>query len=82
MESADHNFTGRQDEVVSSILGWWDAAQKGAIRNPIWVPPALAPAETETAVASVKESDDAAAAAAAATASPITASAKVESSRL
>ncbi|KAF8644399.1 hypothetical protein AX16_008460 [Volvariella volvacea WC 439] len=38
MEGADHNFTGRQDEVVDTILTWWDATQKGQTKNTMWIP--------------------------------------------
>ncbi|KAF9562639.1 ectomycorrhiza-regulated esterase [Agrocybe pediades] len=37
MEDADHNFTGRQDDVVEAILQWWDVRVKGEIRTGIWV---------------------------------------------
>ncbi|THU96669.1 alpha/beta-hydrolase [Dendrothele bispora CBS 962.96] len=33
MEDADHNFTGRQDEVVDTILEWWDKQQERSITN-------------------------------------------------
>ncbi|KAF7325189.1 Peptidase-S9 domain-containing protein [Mycena kentingensis (nom. inval.)] len=31
MEEGDHNFTGRQDEVVGYILDWWDALGRGEV---------------------------------------------------
>ncbi|KIK69974.1 hypothetical protein GYMLUDRAFT_34375 [Collybiopsis luxurians FD-317 M1] len=37
MEDADHNFTGRQDEVVDVILDWWNSQQKGALKSGIWM---------------------------------------------
>ena len=33
MEGADHNFTGRQDEVVDVILGWWERRVKGQLQT-------------------------------------------------
>lgn len=37
MEDADHNFTGRQEEVVDVILDWWNAKQRGEITTTgIW----------------------------------------------
>ncbi|KAF9046375.1 ectomycorrhiza-regulated esterase [Panaeolus papilionaceus] len=49
MEDADHNFTGKQDDVVSIILQWWDLRQRakaeGAegkasmiLKSGVWVP--------------------------------------------
>ncbi|KAF5382679.1 hypothetical protein D9615_003055 [Tricholomella constricta] len=37
MEDADHNFTGRQDEVVGAILDWWAAREQGKLQTGIWV---------------------------------------------
>ncbi|KIM42967.1 hypothetical protein M413DRAFT_443787 [Hebeloma cylindrosporum] len=37
MEGADHNFTGRQDDVVDAILQWWEVRRRGEIRTGIWV---------------------------------------------
>jgi len=37
MEDADHNFTGRRDEVVDAILHWWDARHRGETKTGIWV---------------------------------------------
>jgi len=37
MEDADHNFTGRQDEVVDIILEWWDKRQQHALESGIWM---------------------------------------------
>ncbi|KAH9480227.1 hypothetical protein JR316_0006825 [Psilocybe cubensis] len=37
MEDADHNFTGRQDDVVDAILQWWDARTRKEIKTGIWV---------------------------------------------
>ncbi|KAG5634379.1 hypothetical protein H0H81_002172 [Sphagnurus paluster] len=37
IEDADHNFTGRQDEVVSAILGWWAARERGELQTGVWV---------------------------------------------
>ncbi|KAF9241080.1 Alpha/Beta hydrolase protein [Melanogaster broomeanus] len=31
VEVADHNFTGRQDEVVDCILEWWEAKLSGSL---------------------------------------------------
>lgn len=37
MEGADHNFTGRQDDVVDAITQWWDVRQRGDLKTGIWV---------------------------------------------
>jgi uncharacterized protein len=36
-EGADHNFTGRQDEVVDTILEWWDKRQRGELKTGVWL---------------------------------------------
>ncbi|KAK0201542.1 Alpha/Beta hydrolase protein [Desarmillaria ectypa] len=36
MEHADHNFIGRQDEVVATILEWWRAHEGGDLQPGIW----------------------------------------------
>ncbi|KAG7444200.1 ectomycorrhiza-regulated esterase [Guyanagaster necrorhizus] len=36
MEDADHNFIGRQDEVVAAILEWWSAHERGDLQSGIW----------------------------------------------
>ncbi|KAJ7166450.1 Alpha/Beta hydrolase protein [Mycena crocata] len=33
VEEADHNFTGRQDQVVDYILEWWDFHQRGELKS-------------------------------------------------
>ncbi|KAJ7600261.1 Alpha/Beta hydrolase protein [Mycena floridula] len=35
-ETADHNFTGRQDEVVDVILDWWATKQRGELKTGVW----------------------------------------------
>ncbi|KAG6812509.1 hypothetical protein H0H92_002508 [Tricholoma furcatifolium] len=37
VEDADHNFTGRQDEIVSFILDWWTAKERGDLKTGVWV---------------------------------------------
>lgn len=37
MEGADHNFTGRRDDVVDAILQWWDMRNLGEAKTGIWV---------------------------------------------
>jgi len=37
MENADHNFTGRRDDVVDAILQWWDVRHRGEAKTEIWV---------------------------------------------
>ncbi|PPQ88392.1 hypothetical protein CVT25_011271 [Psilocybe cyanescens] len=37
MEDADHNFTGRQDDVVDAILQWWEVRTRNEIKTGIWV---------------------------------------------
>ncbi|KAJ7727371.1 Alpha/Beta hydrolase protein [Mycena metata] len=33
VEGADHNFTGRQDQVVDYILEWWDLHERGELKS-------------------------------------------------
>lgn len=33
VEDADHNFTGRQDQVVDYILEWWDLYKRGELKS-------------------------------------------------
>jgi len=37
MENADHNFTGRRDDVAEAILQWWNMRLLGETRTGIWV---------------------------------------------
>ncbi|KAJ8523255.1 hypothetical protein ONZ45_g286 [Pleurotus djamor] len=37
MEGADHNFTGRQDEVVDVIMDWLDARSRGGLKSGVWL---------------------------------------------
>ena len=37
VEHADHNFTGRRDDVVEAILQWWNMRLVGEARTGIWV---------------------------------------------
>ncbi|KAF8895105.1 Alpha/Beta hydrolase protein [Infundibulicybe gibba] len=41
MEGADHNFSGRQDDVVDTVLRWWAARQRGEIRTGVWMDDSL-----------------------------------------
>ncbi|THH17273.1 hypothetical protein EW146_g3504 [Bondarzewia mesenterica] len=36
VDGADHNFTGQYDEVVDTVLEWWDMHQRGQLRTGIW----------------------------------------------
>jgi len=36
IEDADHNFIGRQDEVVDTILGWWAMHKERRLKSGIW----------------------------------------------
>jgi len=36
VEDADHNFTGRQDEIVDTVLDWWQIQQSGKLKSGIW----------------------------------------------
>lgn len=36
-EDADHNFTGRKDEVVDIILEWLESKQRGDLKSGIWM---------------------------------------------
>ncbi|KAJ7676046.1 Alpha/Beta hydrolase protein [Mycena polygramma] len=33
VEDADHNFTGRQDQVVDDILKWWELYERGELKS-------------------------------------------------
>ncbi|KAJ7904807.1 ectomycorrhiza-regulated esterase [Mycena leptocephala] len=33
VEDADHNFTGRQDQVVDYIIEWWDLYERGELKS-------------------------------------------------
>jgi len=37
IEDADHNFTGRQDEVVDTILEWWGKSCRDEFRTGVWM---------------------------------------------
>ncbi|KAJ7062341.1 Alpha/Beta hydrolase protein [Mycena amicta] len=38
LETADHNYTGRQDEIVEYILEWWDLQARGEIKaSGLWM---------------------------------------------
>ncbi|EAU86091.2 hypothetical protein CC1G_07170 [Coprinopsis cinerea okayama7 len=32
-ETADHNFTGQKEEVVDSVLRWWDQRENGTLKS-------------------------------------------------
>ncbi|KAI0060376.1 ectomycorrhiza-regulated esterase [Artomyces pyxidatus] len=36
MEGADHNLTGKHEEVVETILEWWSSRQRRDLRSGIW----------------------------------------------
>ncbi|TFK48728.1 ectomycorrhiza-regulated esterase [Heliocybe sulcata] len=36
IEDADHNFTGRQDDIVDTILEWWQLCERGALKTGVW----------------------------------------------
>lgn len=36
IEDADHNFTGRQDEIVDTILEWWQLCERGDLKTGVW----------------------------------------------
>ena len=37
VEDADHNFTGRQDDVVDTILEWWRARAARRLTTGVWM---------------------------------------------
>ncbi|KIO19080.1 hypothetical protein M407DRAFT_246290 [Tulasnella calospora MUT 4182] len=37
VEGADHNFIRHYDEVVDTILGWWDQKTKGKLKDGVWL---------------------------------------------
>lgn len=36
IEEADHNYTGRKDEVVDTIINWWAVHKKGELKSGVW----------------------------------------------
>jgi len=36
VETADHNFTGLRDEVVATILEWYDHLERGTLTTGVW----------------------------------------------
>lgn len=36
MEHTDHNYNGRHDEVIWTILDWWDTRLKGKLQSGVW----------------------------------------------
>jgi pimeloyl-ACP methyl ester carboxylesterase len=36
VEDADHNFIGRQDEIVDCILEWWEAKRSGSLMTGVF----------------------------------------------
>ncbi|KIL62839.1 hypothetical protein M378DRAFT_165300 [Amanita muscaria Koide BX008] len=38
MEGADHTFTGHIDELIGSILEWWELRRRGGLNTGIWLP--------------------------------------------
>ncbi len=36
MKNTGHNFTGRHDEVVATILEWWDTHERGDLKSGVW----------------------------------------------
>ncbi|KAK0203351.1 Alpha/Beta hydrolase protein [Desarmillaria ectypa] len=36
MEHTDHNCNGRHNEVIHTILDWWDARLKGKLQSGVW----------------------------------------------
>ncbi|KAK0220564.1 Alpha/Beta hydrolase protein [Armillaria fumosa] len=36
MENSDHNCNGRHDEVIRTILAWWDTRLKGKLQSGVW----------------------------------------------
>ncbi|KAF9468668.1 Alpha/Beta hydrolase protein [Collybia nuda] len=37
IEDADHNFTGRQDEITDAILDWWASHQRNELTTGLWL---------------------------------------------
>ena len=37
IEDADHNFTGRQDEITDAILDWWALHQRNELATGLWL---------------------------------------------
>lgn len=37
VEKADHSFVGHYDEVVETILGWWDQKTTGTLKDGVWL---------------------------------------------
>ncbi|KAM6490864.1 hypothetical protein JOM56_013658 [Amanita muscaria] len=38
MEGAGHTFTGHIDELIGSILEWWEVRRRGGLNTGIWLP--------------------------------------------
>jgi hypothetical protein len=36
IEGADHNLTGRVDEVNDAICSWWDKLERDQLRTGVW----------------------------------------------
>ncbi|ESK95681.1 ectomycorrhiza-regulated esterase lipase thioesterase family protein [Moniliophthora roreri MCA 2997] len=37
IENGDHNFTGMSDEIVDTILDWWEKRQHSGVKTGIWL---------------------------------------------
>jgi hypothetical protein len=37
VEDADHNFTGRRDDVVDTVLEWWRVRAAGRLTTGVWM---------------------------------------------
>lgn len=46
IEGADHNFIGHHEEVVGSVLQWWEHRQQQRLKSGIWLPNFCAPGST------------------------------------
>lgn len=38
MEDADHIYTNRHEDLINTILDWWNFRQKGELVTGIWIP--------------------------------------------
>lgn len=38
IESADHNFIGHHEEIIGSVVDWWELKQRQGLQSGIWLP--------------------------------------------
>jgi alpha/beta superfamily hydrolase len=38
IEGADHNFMGHHEEIIGSVVDWWELRQRQGLQSGIWLP--------------------------------------------